>query len=264
MIRVAHAESQIRLQDVLNSLLIQRGNIQSVVATVSGGYTVLYDDGAPQGAIQTDPRFGVSGVSITALDNTGVTVALGGTWETETDEDLGEPGVGAYDATLSATYVRPGSLALTYGSLSFKDNGAGALIRSDTGAKVGTIDYETGDLTITIPSLSIDGGTLTGTYDASATPQFSDPPDRVELGTLILTLTAGDASLLTWKLLDDEAGEYPVAEGQSAVSVGEPVYIDLNRISVNMDRATRTKRWLFVSADAGVNSDVSIRLSWRA
>ena len=123
----------------------------SFQASSSAGY--VWNDNGNGGLVFTDPNSGSSGESGGGSSSVVQKSEAVGTLSNSKSQ--------AFD--LTGTDIVPGSVTVTAGTYTFKDDGSGGLTGSSS-TGTGTVNYEAGAITLTLKSTSQAGATVTVTY----------------------------------------------------------------------------------------------------
>lgn len=230
--------------------------------TASGHVTVMYEDNSPSEVI--DVSAGEAGVaSATSVSsNVAFLTALRSTQSEAFASDA---------FTLSDAYVIPRSLTLTdTGSTAptLVDNGRGVLMTQKEHVHVGTVDYASGAVSVTLGGrFAARSGSWSATYTYSVSPDTDPVPNVAVLDQLVIeTATAGSISYELYE--DSSLSGVPVASGSvtTVATLANPARFAgramLNCVSTQMDTdwTKRTGRWLRVSASPVL---VRANLYWR-
>jgi hypothetical protein len=253
------------LQELLRDMQVQGLSIRDIDGfhdTASGHVTVMYEDNSPSEVLDVSP--GEAGVA--AATSVTSNVAFLGSLRSAQSETF------AADAfTLSDTYIIPRSVVLADTNSvapTLVDNGRGILMTQRDHVHVGTINYASGVVTVTLggrfPARS---GSWEANYTYSASPDTDPIPNVAILDQLVIeTATAGTIS---YELYEDSAlSGLPIVAGTittTATLANASRFVGrvmLNCVSTQMDTdwTKRTGRWLRVSATPAF---VRAHLYWR-
>jgi hypothetical protein len=230
--------------------------------TASGHVTVMYEDNSPSEVI--DVSAGEAGVA--AATSVSSNVAFLTALRSSQTESF------ASDTfSLSDAYVIPRTVVLTDTGSSaptLVDNGRGVLMTQKDHVHVGTINYASGAVVVTLGGrFAARAGSWSAAYSYSAAPDTDPVPNVAILDQLVIeTATAGSIS---YELYEDSGlTGVPVASGSitTVATLANPARFVgralLNCVSTQMDTdwTKRTGRWLRVSATPAF---VRANLYWR-